>query len=303
MKANKLKEHGIPYRERALEKDLILFNWKSSSVKLPLFPEYWVTTGGSLGFIKESKTWVIGEFNEILDEYGDYKTYIGHTMATNDVRTYNLKNHEEVIVCGNTPLYRAYDKERDYFAFVKEETDRSILCNLIMTRLNSALVAVNDQQKNMILKAYKEVVDGYPLVLVTSLLEDLDKIELTDPKDVDKLQYLTSFYQIMEKREANASGIDLDLLDKRAQVSTTEIKQYDDVTTIDYLVMYEMRKRFVDEMRENGFDIEIVPNPIFFDEPKDEDIDDGTFEDAENEEESPEEAPEEKEDSNNEDNN
>ena len=302
MKANKCKEHGIPYRERALEKDLILFNWKSDSVKLPLFPEYWLTTGGSLGFIKESKRWVIGEFNEILDDYGDYMTYIGHTLNTKDVKTFNLKNHEEVIVCGNTPLYRGYDNERDYFAFVKEETDRSILCNLIMTRINSALVAVNDQQKKMILQAYKEIVDGYPLILVTSLLEDLNKIELTDPKDIDKLQYLTSFYQSIEKREANASGIDLDLLDKRAQVSTTEIQQYDDVTTVDYLVMYEMRKKFVDEMRENGFDIEIVPNPIFFDEPKAEDIDEGTFEDAKAEEE-PEAAPEEKEESENENNN
>ena len=66
-----------------------------------------------------------------------------------------------------------------------------------------------------------------------------------------------------------------------------EIKQYDDVTTMDYLVMYEMRKKFVEEMKENGFDIEIVPNPVFFDEPKDEDIDEGTFEEAEAEEEAP----------------
>ena len=106
---------------------------------------------------------------------------------------------------------------------------------------------------------------------------------------MDKIQYLTSFFQSIDKREANDSGIDLENLDKRAQVSTTEIKQYDDYTTIQFLIMYEMRLRFMEEMKENGFNIEIVKNPIFFDEPEEKDIEEGTFES----EEAPEEAPEE----------
>ena len=133
------------------------------------------------------------------------------------------------------------------------------------------------------------LIAGLPLVLVTSLIEDIDSINLTDPKEIDKLQYLTSFYQSMEKREANTSGIDLELLDKRAQVSNEEIKQYDDVTTLEYLTMYEKRLEFVSEMKENGFDIEIEKNPIFYDEPTKEDVDNGTFEEAEAYTEEPEE--------------
>ena len=53
--------------------------------------------------------------------------------------------------------------------------------------------------------------------------------------------------------------------------------------------MYEMRLMFVEEMKENGFDIEIIPNPVFFDEPTKEDIEEGTFEMAEAEENVPEE--------------
>ena len=106
--------------------------------------------------------------------------------------------------------------------------------------------------------------------------------------------------QEIDKREANLKGIDLELLDKRAQVTSNELKQYDDITTLDYLTRYVERLRFVEEMKENGFDIEIVPNPIFFDEPKKEDIDEGTFESKEAEDE---ELPEEnnKEEENNDD--
>ena len=66
----------------------------------------------------------------------------------------------------------------------------------------------------------------------------------------------------------------LELFDKYPLHPFKELKQYDDITTLDYLVRYTERLRFVEEMKENGFDIEIVPNPIFFDEPKKEDIDD-----------------------------
>ena len=44
----------------------------------------------------------------------------------------------------------------------------------------------------------------------------------------------------------------------------------------------------MEEMKDNGFNIEIVKNPIFFDEPEKKDIEEGTFE-SEEEPETPEE--------------
>ena len=38
---------------------------------------------------------------------------------------------------------------------------------------------------------------------------------------------------------------------------------------------------FVEEIKENGFEISIEKNPIFYDEPDKEDIDNGTFDEAE----------------------
>lgn len=294
--------HALPYREKALERDMTLFKWSSDTLKLPYSPEFWLTTHGTLGFLKNEKRWVSGAFTGETDEYGDFTNFVYYSLDTNKVKTGEAKNHEEIIVCGNTPLYRPFEKERDYYAFIKQETDKSILCQLLNTRLNKALVAATDQQKKQIEKAYESVVMGFPMILVTSLLEDLDSINLTDPQEIDKMQYLSSFYQNLEKREANDFGIDLEQLDKRAQVNTEEIKQYSDVTSLEYLIMYESRLRFQEEMKEAGFDIRIIRNPIFFDEPTKEDIEEGTFESAEVQEEEAAEEPEEenKEEANNE---
>ena len=285
----------LPYFEKALERDSIYFKWKSNTegFKLPFQPEMLLTTQGAVGYDKVHNCWVYGSFNEIRDEYGDLSEFIGITLGTKNKQSYTLKNHEEVIVCGNTPLYRPFNDERSFYAYIKSETDKSIICQLINSRLNKAIVVDSDQKKKQIETAYEAVKLGFPMVLVTSLLETLDTVDLTDPDDIEKMQYLNSFYQTMEKREANDSGVDLELIDKRAQLTSNELKQYDDITTLEYLIMYEMRLAFVEEMKENGYDIEIIPNPIFFDEPKKEDIDEGTFEEAEAEEEATEEAPQE----------
>ena len=271
----------ITYKLRAQERDSILFNWKSESLKLPYNPEWWLTTHGSIGFLKNEHKFVVGTFNGILDEWGDFTTYVWHSMNTQNVKTGEAKNHDEIIVCGNTPLYRPFEKERDWYATLREETDKSIVCQLLLSRLNKAIVAGSDKQKEQIEKAFMAIKNGMPMIIVTSLLEELDSVDLTDNSDIERMQYLTSFYQTIDKRDANMMGIDLENMDKRAQVTSTEIKQYDDVTTLEYLVMFEARQRFMDEMKENGFDVEIVRNPVYFDEPKEEDIEEGTFEAAE----------------------
>ena len=284
----------LPYFEKALERDSIYFKWKSNDpeFKLPFQPEMLLTANGALGYSPKLSKWVVGSFNEIKDIYGDFIEFIGITLDTREKIAEPLINHKDVIVCGNTPLYRDFNDERSFYSYIKTETDKSIICQLINSRLNKAIVVDSDPKKKQIETAYEAVKLGFPMVLVTSLLETLDTIDLTDPDDIEKMQYLNSFYQTMEKREANDSGVDLELIDKRAQLTSNELKQYDDITTLEYLIMYEMRLSFVEEMKENGYDIEIIPNPIFFDEPKKEDIDEGTFEEAE-EEEKPEETPEE----------
>lgn len=281
------------YKEKALERDIILFKWKTNMIKLPLNPEFYVTEMGSLGWDLVHQKWVKGSWTGELDDEGDYTTFVALTLATTP-QTYTLKNHEEVIVCGNTPLYRPFGEEREFYAMMKSETDDSILAQLINSRLNKAFIAYSDQQKKQIEIAYEAFKTGAPMVIVTTLLQGIETADLTDPDEIEKMQYLSSFFKEIDKREANDAGIDMNSIDKRAQVNNVEMNQNEDVTSLEYLVMYEMRQRFVEEMRAAGItDFEIVKNPVFFDEPTSKDIENGTFEAVKDNEETPEEAPKE----------
>ena len=279
----------MPYYEKSIERDAFLFKWKSNTeeLKLPKFPEILISLEGCLGYDLKKKLWVVGSPTGKFDAYGDFQDFVCRTLDNTDMLGYTAKNHTEVVMCGNTPLYRSFEAERQFYAGMKTETDRSIRAQLINSRLNKAFIAENDQQRKMIDKAYEYMKDGYPMVIVTKMLEGIETIDLTSPGEIEKMQYLSSFYQTMEKREANDLGVDLENIDKKAQVTSEEINQYNDITTMEYLTMYEMRLMFVEEMKENGFDIEIIPNPVFFDEPTKEDIEEGTFEAAEAKEEAP----------------
>lgn len=278
------------YMNIAINRDILSFTWKSKDLKLPRDPEFWVSTNGVLAFDKKDNKWKRGQFTGVLDDEGDFETFVAIPLSSSNPGAEDRKNHEEIIVCRNNPLCLPNTAQNEWFSKLKSESDTSLMCMILLTRLSKIIEAFSDAQKNQIEAAFKNIKEGLPVVITSSLIEDLKIQELTDPDFIDKIQYISGLMQEIDKREANLKGIDLELLDKRAQVTSNELKQYDDITTLDYLVRYSERLRFVEEMKENGYDIEIVPNPIFFDEPKKKDIEEGTFESKEIKETAPEEA-------------
>ena len=265
------------YQLKSLEKYINLFTWKSETMELPLNPEFYLTENGTLGYDLKHNKWVHGTFTGIRDELGDFTDYVAMTLNS-EPDTYTLKNHKEVIVCGNTPLFRPFKQEREWFSYMKSEIDKSIECLTIGTRKSKAFLVENDRKAKELRRAIEAAEQGKPFILTTSILEELQTVDITDPSEIEKMQYLNSFYQAIEKREANDAGVDLDQIDKRAQVSTEEVKQYDDLTTENYLIMFEMRQKFVEEMAKNGLILEIIRNPIYFDEPTEKDVNTGEFE-------------------------
>lgn len=272
------------YMNIQLNRDINLFLWKSKTMKLPRDPEFYNATMGCLGFDLTTGKWVRGNFNGMLDEDGDFTTFIALSLASEDKGARELKNHTEVVVCRNNPLMIPNVVKNRWFSELRSEYDKSLMALIIMTRYSKAIVAYSDQQKKQIEEALKGIKEGMPVVFTSSILEDVTQLDLTNPQDADKIQYLSSAMGDVDKREANLKGIDLELLDKRAQVTSNELKQYDDITTLEYTIMYNERIRFVEEMKKNGYELEIVRNPIFFDEPTEEDIKEGEFETKEDEE-------------------
>ena len=155
-----------------------------------------------------------------------------------------------------------------------KECDISMKCQILNTRLIPVVAATNDNVKNQIEAAYKDILMGKPCVITTNLIQDLKTIEVTDNTALDKMQYLTSFYESLNKRLYGEFGIEVDSKDKRAQINNEELHGEKDLVTLNYLSYYMERLAFLEELKEIGVNVECIPNPIYATEPNKEEIED-----------------------------
>ena len=149
------------YFDIQVNRDINLFKWKSDAIKLPRDPEFYLSTTGTLGFNKKTEKFVRGEFTGVLDEYGDFTTYIALPLATVNTGAHELKNHEDVIVCRNNPLCLPNDAQNTWFSKLHSEADKSLLCMILLTRLSKILECFSDGQKKQVEEAFKNLKEGY----------------------------------------------------------------------------------------------------------------------------------------------
>ena len=259
------------YKSKELEKAAYAFKWKSDDIPIPRNIEVILTLGGSIGWDFTHEKWVMGNFTGQVDDLNEFVEYVGMTLATNK-ETYHLKNNDEVIVCGNNALYLPDEPLYDWYAGFSEDIDISMYFQLINSRNIPALMADSDAKAKQIQKAFEKIQAGVPVVITTDIFDSTELIDLTDKSLIEKMQYLSSFYGETDKRFANLRGIDVNTLDKRAQVTSSELDQFSDVTSNNFIAMYEARLEFCEKMKERGINIEVVRNPIYADEPKKEEI-------------------------------
>lgn len=262
------------------------FIWKSESLDIPRNIELLLRRNGSIGYDLIHNKWVEGTFSGEVDDLNEPVLYICHTLATSK-KTYELRNGIEVIVCRNNALATSDYDNILYNANLRTENDISTYFQLVNSRNIPVLVANNDQVKKEIERVFDNIEAGKPVVVTTDMLSQVEVLDITDKSAIEKLQCLTSFDEVLLKREMNLFGATLDVKDKKAQVNSMELQAFDDYTTLSFLANYEERKDFCEKMKEAGYTIECIRNPIFSDEPTDEDIEEGTRnseEEIENEE-------------------
>lgn len=295
----KIREY---YRSKELQKASILFKWKSEDIKIPRNIEAILADGGSIGYCKDDDTWYKGSFTGMKDKLNEFTEYVGITLDTSHV-TRTMANNKEIVVCGNNSFYLPDSPIFDWYAGFSEDIDISMYFQLINSRNIPALTADSDPKATQIKKAFEEIKAGVPVVITTDIFSGTETIDLTDKSLIEKMQYITSFNADVEKRFANARGIDVNTLDKRAQVTSDELNQFTDVTTNNFLVMLEARQEFCEKMRDIfGINIECVRNPIYADEPSSEETEsEEAQEAAEETQEAAEETPEDNKDKEEED--
>ena len=261
------------FKARFFEKLNNLYQWKSDDVTIPRNLETFLRLYGSIGYAPKLKKWVCGYVDMVKDDDNEPLNYYCWNLATNK-RFYTLKVGEEVILCWNNSLHLSDLPIVNWYCDLMKECDISMKCQILNTRLIPVVAATNDNVKNQIEAAYKDILMGKPCVITTDLIQDLKTIEVTDNTALDKMQYLTSFYESLNKRLYGEFGIEVDSKDKRAQINNEELHGEKDLVTLNYLSYYMERMAFLEALQEIGVKAECIPNPIYATEPNKEEIED-----------------------------
>lgn len=255
------------------------YKHSSTDIDIPRNIEILLRENGTLGYAPKLKKWIKGAFTGKRNELNEYIEYVGVTLD-NEPTTHTLKNHEEVIILYNNALGLSDIPIIEWDAKMRTENDISMYYQLVNSRNIPVIVANTDKVKRQIERVFENIKAGVPCVITTDLISQIEVKDIIDHDAISKMECLNELNEVLTKRSMNWYGATLDVKDKKAQVSNLELRAYDDYTTIGFLSNYEERQRFCDEMHENGIDYEIVRNPIFSDEPTDEEIESGEIEEV-----------------------
>lgn len=157
-----------------------------------------------------------------------------------------------------------------WIANLLAETDKSIKLNVIYSRLLKIPKVGNEKDKSTFKELLKKVMDGEPEAFVSSNALDLElgagaeTFELTDANKIDKLPYLTQFFEDCLKRFYCFYGQPMQNQNKRAQSISDEIHGQDSVSMILPLQMLKCRQALCENINNIfGTEISVDFNPLW----------------------------------------
>ena len=147
-----------------------------------------------------------------------------------------------------------------WYAKMFKEIDVSMEANVFNSRLHPIPVARNSKIKSAIdnifssIKGETKSNDTYSILSDTAFAEEIngtaskiDVLNLTDVKDVDKLQYLSKFHDDLLRRFCTLYGQPMQTTGKMAQQTVEEIQGYDSFSMIIPSNRLEERKKGIAE--------------------------------------------------------
>ena len=150
------------------------------------------------------------------------------------------------------------------------ETDKSIKCNVIFSRFTKIPKVQSEKDKAMFEDIFKKLFDGEPQAFASSNALDLElgagteTFELTDVNKIDRLPYLTQFFEDCLKRFYNFYGQPMQNQNKRAQSISDEIHGMDSVSFILPVQMLDCRRAMCEEInRIFGTNISVKFSPLW----------------------------------------
>ena len=152
-----------------------------------------------------------------------------------------------------TPNYDILDT-----ALIMTDIDTSINTLVFNARAHKLPVAKNSKVKEVIDTALSNTINGgrsYTIVNDSSFIDEVNgkdleipTLELTDPRLMDSVQYLSKLHDDILRRKATMYGHALNTTGKMAQQSIDEINDYDSISMVIPEDMLECRRKGVESI-------------------------------------------------------
>ena len=211
---------------------------------------------GSAAILKKDGKYYAGYWSNV--EFDDYGLPTGTADFFTQYRYIASGEIGKDIVIGWNNDIRTPELIFDKFASYLAECDRSIRTAIMNSRLTNNPVACDENEKKAIDIVLDTVYDGKPKTIVQSNLlnkfiqdngngNEIRTLKLTDPDYVRNIQYLSNLHDDLLKRICIIYGHSLNGVNKMAQVNSEELKGYETLARVYPLIMFEERKRFINE--------------------------------------------------------
>ena len=162
---------------------------------------------------------------------------------------------KDCIIGYNNPI-RTPELSITYYAEMFNEIDISIKSNVITSRCASVPMAKDDKTKTALDNILNEIKDGNPRPIASAnMLEEVidgekkdpvTMLHLTQPEQIERVQYLSKLYDDLHRRFWNNYGHSMNSTGKMAQVSEMELEGYETYSMITPYSMLESRKELVE---------------------------------------------------------
>jgi hypothetical protein len=249
---------------------LDMFRWECDFAPTWAF-ERILTTHGHCGIFRQGAdgkpVLAFGGYSGEPTPYGFGRQYIGTDYSGN---SYTGTVGDNVVVIWNNVTLSSDRPIVSAYAERYVETERSIINVLRGARITALVTASDNTDKQTLDNVVSAINNGDTVVKIPPVYREIDALDsgakrfdilrLTDPKDTDKLQYLSRYRDDLLSAFLGEYGIDVNVVNKGSQVSKDELHSMRDAVSATVQQRLECRERDLDIVREWGYDITVAPN-------------------------------------------
>lgn len=207
-------------------------------------------TNGHVGIMRHEKYGVVcfpGSFAGELDAYGRGSEYVGSLLNGTPMSGKKAASGEKLrgkigvdcVVIPNNYIYTNDFPLLVSFAKRLAEVDISLDLNVFYARLAPLIKVADSKTKDAVDQVLNNILVGELKSIIAGDLEremdgfsSIDVMNITDIKDVDKLQYLSKYHDDLLRRLYTLGGHSMAGTQKMAQQSAFEVGQNDTISMI-----------------------------------------------------------------------